>query len=70
MAHKLWETLLSTYEKKVTATNIYMIRCLYILLMKESDSITTRLSAYPTLIGMRIEEELHALIFLSILPPS
>ena len=28
-AHALWATLLSTYEKKVTATKLYLIRRLY-----------------------------------------
>ena len=36
MAHKLWETLLSTYEKKAIATKIYLIQCLYNLPMRTS----------------------------------
>ena len=31
---RLWKTLLETYEKKVVATKIYLIRCLYNLRMK------------------------------------
>ena len=75
-AHALWQKLLSTYEKKATATKIYMIRRMYNLQMKESDSIMAHLSAYESLIpqlssqGMTIKEELRALILLSSLPPS
>jgi hypothetical protein len=43
-ASELWKTLSDTYEKKVTATNIYLIRRLYNLRMKESDSITAQLN--------------------------
>ena len=56
--------------------NIYLIRRLYNLRMKESDFVTAQLSAYETIIvqlssqGMTIEEELRALILLSSLPPS
>ena len=70
-AHALWATLLSTYEKKAIAMKLYQIRCLYNLQMKESDSVTTHLSAYETLIaqlssqGMTIQEELRALTLLS-----
>ena len=76
MAHALWATLLSTYEKKATATKLYLIRHLYNLWMKESDSVTAHLSAYETIVaqlssqGMTIEEELRALILLSSQIPS
>ena len=62
-AHALWQTLLSTYEKKETAMKIYLIRRLYNFWMKESDSVTAHLSAYEILIaqlssqGMKIGEE-------------
>ena len=36
---ELWKTLSDTYEKKVVATKIYLIRRLYNLRMKESDSV-------------------------------
>ena len=36
---KLWRTLSDTYEKKVVGTKIYLIRRLYNLQMKESDSV-------------------------------
>mgnify|MGYP000235155437 CR=1 FL=1 len=49
--HALWKTLLSTYEKKATATKIYLIRRLYNLWMKESDSVMAHLSAYESLIA-------------------
>jgi hypothetical protein len=45
-ASELWKTLSETYEKKVTATKIYLIRRLYNLRMKESDSITAHLNDY------------------------
>jgi Trp operon repressor len=75
-AHALWQLLLTTNEKKTVATKIYLVRRLYNLRMKESDSIMAHLYAYETIIaqlssqGMTIEEELRALILLSNLPPS
>ena len=39
-AHAFWATLLSRYEKKATATKLYLIRCIHNLRMKESDSVT------------------------------
>ena len=36
---ELWKTLSNTYEKKVAATKIYLVRCLYNLRMKGSDSV-------------------------------
>ena len=36
---ELWKTLSDTYEKMVAATKIYLIRRLYNLQMKESDSV-------------------------------
>ena len=74
--HKLWEMLLSMYEKKTIVTKINLIRCVYNLWMKESDSVTAHLSAYETIIaqlssqGMTIKEELCALMLMSSLPPS
>jgi hypothetical protein len=38
-AKELWKTLSDTYEKKVAAMKIYLIRGLYNLRMKESDLI-------------------------------
>ena len=35
---ELWKTLSETYEKKATSTKMYLIRRLYNLRMKESDS--------------------------------
>jgi hypothetical protein len=75
-AKELWKTLLDTYEKKVTATKIYLIRRLYNLRMKESDSITAHLNEYEGVIsqlsaqGMTIDDELKALLLMSSLPPS
>ena len=50
-APALWATLLSTYEKKTVVKKIYLIRHLYNLRMKESDSVTAHLSAYETVIA-------------------
>ena len=36
---ELWKKLSETYEKKVTSTKMYLIRRLYNLRMKESDSV-------------------------------
>jgi hypothetical protein len=75
-AKELWKTLSDTYEKKVAATNIYLIRCLYNLRIKESDSITAHLNDYEGIIsqlsaqGMTIDDELKALLLMSSLPPS
>jgi hypothetical protein len=75
-AKELWKTLSDTYGKKVAATKIYLIRHLYNLRMKESDSITAHLNDYKGLIsqlsaqGMTIDDELKALLLMSSLPPS
>jgi hypothetical protein len=75
-AKELWKTLSDTYEKKVAATKIYLIRRLYNLRMKESDSITAHLIDYEGIIsqlsaqGMTIDDELKALLLMSSLPPS
>ena len=45
MAHALWSAVLSMYEKKATATKLYLIWRLYNLRMKESDS--PRLTSMP-----------------------
>ena len=36
---ELWRTLSDTYEKKIAITKIYLLRRLYNLRMKESDSV-------------------------------
>jgi hypothetical protein len=75
-AKELWKTLSDTYEKKVAATKIYLIRRLYNLRMKESDSITAHLNKYEGVIsqlsaqGMTIDDELKALLLMINLPPS
>jgi hypothetical protein len=75
-AKESWKTLSDTYEKKVAATKIYLIRRLYNLRMKESDSITAHLNDYEGIIsqlsaqGMTIDDELKALLLMSSLPPS
>ena len=48
-AFQLWKTLSDTYEKKVAATKIYLIRRLYNLRMKESDSVEAHLNEYESL---------------------
>jgi hypothetical protein len=45
-AKELWKTLLDTYEKKLAAMKIYLIRRLYNLRIKESDSIMAHLNDY------------------------
>ena len=52
-AHALWKILLSTYEKKTDAKKIYLVRRLYNLRMKESDSVTAHLGAYKTTVCPR-----------------
>jgi hypothetical protein len=74
--NELWKTLSDTYEKKVAATKIYLIRRLYNLRMKESDLITAHLNDYEGIIsqlsaqGMTIDDELKPLLLMSTLPPS
>jgi hypothetical protein len=75
-AKELWKTLSDTHENKVAATKIYLIRRLYNLRIKESDSITAHVNNYEGIIsqlsvqGMTIDDELKALLLMSILPPS
>ena len=49
IAFELWKTQSNTYEKKVAATKIYLIRRLYNLRMKESDSVQAYLNEYESL---------------------
>ena len=71
---ELWKTLSDTYEKKVAATKIYLIRRLYNLWIKESDSVQAHLNEYESLSsqissqGTIIEDELRAMILMSSLP--
>ena len=46
---ELWKTLSETYEKKVASTKMYLIRRLYNLRMKESDSVQAQLNEYESL---------------------
>jgi hypothetical protein len=50
-ARELWKTLSDTYEKNVAATKIYLIRRLYNLWIKESNSITAHLNEYEGIIS-------------------
>ena len=73
---QLWKTLSDTYEKKVAATKILLIRRLYNLPMKESDSVQAHLNEYESLSsqiaaqGTIIEDELKAMLLMSSLPSS
>ena len=75
-AFELWKTLSETYEKKVASTKMYLIRRLYNLRMKESDSVQAHLNEYESLSsqissqGTKIEDELKAMILMSSLPSS
>jgi hypothetical protein len=75
-AKEPWKMLSDTYEKKMAATKIYLIRRLYNLRMKESDSITAHLNEYEGIIshlsaqGMTIDDKLKALLLMSSLLPS
>jgi hypothetical protein len=70
-AKELWKTLSDTYENKVAAPKIYLIRRLYNLRIKEFDSITAHLNDYEGVIselsaqGMTIDDELKALLLMS-----
>ena len=73
-AFEFWKKLSETYEKKVASTKMYLIRCLYNLRMKESDSVQAHLNEYESLSsqitsqGTTIEDELRAMILMSSLP--
>ena len=63
-------------EKKVAATKIYLIRRLYNMRMKESNSVQTHLNEYESLSSQisaertTIEDELRAMLLMSSLPSS
>ena len=73
---ELWKTLSDTYEKKVAATKINLIRRLYNLQMRESVLVQAHLNKYETLSsqissqGTEIEDELRAMLLISSLPSS
>ena len=72
---QLWKTLLDTYEKKIAVIKIYLMRRLYNLRMKESDSVRTHVNEYESLNsqtsawGTPIKDELRTMLFMSSLPP-
>ena len=76
ISFELWKRLSDTYEKKVAATKIYLIRRLYNLRMKESDLVQTHLNEYRSLSsqisaqGTTIEDELGAMMLMSSIPSS
>ena len=49
IAFELWKKLSETYEKKVAATKMYLIRRLYNLGMIESNSVQAHLNEYESL---------------------
>ena len=65
-----------TYEKKVASTKMYLIRRLYNLRIKDSDSVQAHLNEYEGLSsqissqGTTIEDELRAMILMSNFPSS
>ena len=65
-----------TNGKKAVSTKIYLIQYLYSLWLKESDLVMAHLNAYKGIVsqllaqGMKINDELSALMLMSILPPS
>ena len=69
-AFELWKKLSETYVKKVASTKMYLIRRLYNLRMKDSDSVQAHLNEYESLSsqissqGWTIEDELRAMILL------
>ena len=73
---ELWKKMSEAYEKKVASTKMYLIRRLYNLRMKESDSVQAHLNEYESLSsqitsqGTTIEDELRAMILMSSLPSS
>ena len=48
-AFELWKKLSETYEQKVASTKMYLIRRLYNLRTKESDSVQAHLNEYESL---------------------
>ena len=76
IAFELWKMMLDTYEKKAAATKIYLIRGLYNLQMKESDSVHAHINEYESLNslisaqGTIIEDELKAMLLMNSLPSS
>ena len=75
-AFELWKKLSETYEKKVASTNMYLIRRLYNLRLKDSDLVQAHLNEYESLSsqissqGTTIKNELRAMILMSSLPSS
>ena len=73
--YEFGKTLSNTYEKKVAATKIYLIRRLYYLSMKVSNSVMAHLNDYEGIIsqilvqGMTIDDKLKTLLLMSNLPP-
>ena len=75
-SEELWKKLCNTYEKETAANKVYLMRKLYDLRMKDTDSIASHLNQFDALWSqlqaqkMTMDDELKAVFLLCTLPSS
>ena len=75
-SEELWKKLCNTYEKETAANKVYLMRKLYDLRMKDTDSIASHLNQFDALWSqlqaqkMNMDDELKAVFLLRALPSS
>ena len=75
-SEELWKKLCTTYEKETAANKVYLMRKLYDLRMKDTDSVASHLNQFDALWSqlqaqkMTMDDELKAVLLLCTLPTS
>ncbi|MCO5550603.1 hypothetical protein L7F22_004091 [Adiantum nelumboides] len=75
-AYALWQKLCNTYEKGTVSNNVFMMRKLFNLCMKESASVASHINDFDSLFvqirtqRINIDDEMKAIFLLCSLPPS
>ena len=75
-SEELWKKLCNTYEKETAANKVYLMRKIYDLRMKDTDSIASHLNQFDALWSqlqaqkMTMDDELKAVFLLCTLPSS
>ena len=74
--YELWMKLCATYEKEIASNNVYLMKWLFELQMKESGSIASRLNEFNIIFGqlqaqkLNFDAEMKAIFLLCSLPSS
>ncbi|KAH7437435.1 hypothetical protein KP509_05G071900 [Ceratopteris richardii] len=75
-AEELWKKLCNTYEKETASNKVYLMRKLYDLRMKDTDSVDAHLNEFDAIFSqlqarkMEMDNEMKAVLLLYTLPSS